>query len=144
MCTPSTVFWRGAAYFSEKVCTPIRKKFCTVPSVKGYGAKIERARIAEGLSPEELARKLHRRKSIVYRLENEEQEPTADQINILVRELAISAEDLMLSMGVAFNPPEARLLPKRLVDLLMPVGPEGWRDLIGFLERNRAAGQDPR
>lgn len=106
----------------------------------GYGQLIERARLAAEMSPEELAKRLGRDKTIVYRLEREEQLPSIKHINALVAALPLSAEQLLRACGVHLNPPEATKLPKRLVDLLLPLGPEGWEDLIGFLERLRASG----
>lgn len=92
--------------------------------MNGFGSLIERARLAAGMSPDELAQRLGRGKSVVYRLESEEQEPSVAQINALVAALPISAEELLRAMGVALNVPAASKLPKTLVDVLTQLEPE--------------------
>ncbi len=59
--------------------------------------------------------------------------PSVAQVNTLVRELPISAEELLRAMGYRFNPPAAARLPRRLIDLLLLLPPERIESLIELL-----------
>lgn len=92
--------------------------------MKGYGRLIEQARISAGLTPEELGRKLGRTKGIVYRLEAEEQEPNAEQVNRLAAALPISVEQILSAMGIHMTPFDAAKLPRPLIEALLRLRPE--------------------
>lgn len=94
---------------------------------KGYGNRIALAREAADLTVEQLAERINRKPSTVRRLESEETEPSVEQINALVAALPLSAEVLLRDMGVHLNPPGATRLPPGLVDALLRLGPEEWR-----------------
>lgn len=97
---------------------------------RGFGQLIAERRTKAGLSPEQLAERLGRSsKSIVYRLEAEEQEPSADDINVLTSALPMSAEELLRAMGVFLTAPAAAKLPRSLTDLLVQLGPEYLRNV---------------
>lgn len=67
-----------------------------------------------GMPPDDLATRLGKRsKSIVYRLENEDQEPDVATINALVAALPLSAEELLRAMGVSLNPPATEKPPEK-------------------------------
>lgn len=118
MYTPGWRLYQTGVY-------PAVPPFRTVCRVKGYGILIAEARIREGLTPEELARRLGKRsKTIVYKLESEQQEPTADQVNALAAALPLSVEQLLKAMGVALTPPAAARLPRRLVQALLAMPPQ--------------------
>ncbi len=68
--------------------------------MKGYGRLIASAREQAGLGPDELAERLGKGRTIVYRLETEQQEPTADQINVLTALFPVSAEQVLIKLGV--------------------------------------------
>ena len=89
--------------------------FCAnVWFVKGYGALIANARIAAGLSADDLAERLGRTRTFVYRIEQESQEPTIEQVNALAALLPVSVEDLLAKMGANLHAPAATRLPKTL------------------------------
>src|SRR5690348_8923126 len=111
------------------MCTPLRPVLCTRQSDyqttgctcqynfcgnfsgamrRGFGDLIANRRNSVGMTPEQLAARLGRRsKSIVYRLESEEQEPDAETINMLTASLPLSAEELLKAMGVNLSLPLA-------------------------------------
>lgn len=103
--------------------------------MKGYGRLIASAREQAGLGPDELAERLGKGRTIVYRLETEQQEPTADQINVLTATLPLSAEALLRAMGVNLHPPAASRLPSRLVTGLLAMSPEDLDALTVLVER---------
>src|SRR5690606_6817509 len=87
-----------------------------------------------GLSPEELAERMNRKKSLIYRLESEAQEPDAQYINDLVAILPLSADELCRQIGIKLNSPRAAKLPNQLVDLLIDMSPRQWQTVIDFLQ----------
>lgn len=93
--------------------------------MKGYGALITNARTAAGLSAEELATRLGRTRTFVYRIEQEAQEPSIEQVNALAAMLPISVEDLLSKMGANLHSPAVARLPKPLVDTLLLLDPPG-------------------
>lgn len=103
--------------------------------MKGYGHLIASARTQKGWTPEELARRLgYKTKTVVYRLEAEQQEPTADLINRLVRVLPITLEDLLTAMGIEIRLPEAAKLPPALVCAWPHLAPEH-REIVERIAR---------
>lgn len=109
---------------------------------KGFGDLIANRRISIGMSPEELAGRLNRRsKSIVYRLESEEQEPDAEMINMLVASLPLSAEELLKAMGVNLSQPLAARLPRQLVEALVELTPEQHQTLLELARWTKGGGQ---
>jgi transcriptional regulator with XRE-family HTH domain len=97
---------------------------------RGFGELIAQRRIEAGLTPEQLAERLGRKsKSVVYRIEAEDQEPSVEQINAIVSTLPLSAEELLRAMGVLLNPPAAARLPRGLVDSILALPPEEWPHL---------------
>ena len=93
--------------------------------MKGYGALITNAREARGFSADELAKRLGRTRTFVYRIEQEAQEPTMEQVNALAALLPISVEDLLMKMGANLHAPAVASLPKPLVDILLLLDPPG-------------------
>ncbi len=101
--------------------------------MKGYGRLIATAREQAGMGPDDLAARLGKGRTIVYRLENEQQEPTAEQINVLTAVLPISAETLLRAMGVNLAPPAVSKLPAPLVNKLLALSPERLQALTVML-----------
>lgn len=66
---------------------------------KGYGLLIAKAREPR-MTPAQLAKRIERTTSTVNRIEREETEPSAEQVNMLVNALPISTEELLIAMGV--------------------------------------------
>lgn len=142
-CTVHPGKYTRQAHFPENGYTP-RKKFCrTFPSVKGFGLYIRAAREAAGYTPEDLAARLGRTKSTIYRIEDEETEPSVEQINALVSALPISAEELLRRMGVNLNPPTATLLPRQLVLDLLAMNPEEIDAVALLVHRSSGGGRPP-
>jgi len=102
---------------------------------KGFGDLIARKRMEAGMTPVELAERLGRTKGIVYRLESEEQEPDVATINKLISILGISAEQLLVALGVHLNPTAAALLPKQLVERWPSLHPDDQRLILGTVLR---------
>lgn len=109
------------------------KKFSYVLCMKGYGRLIATAREQVGMGPDDLAARLGKGRTIVYRLESEQQEPTAEQINVLTATLPISAEALLRAMGVNLHPPATAKLPAQLVNKLLALSPERLHALTELL-----------
>ncbi len=111
---------------------------------RGFGELIARKRVEAGLSQLELAKKLKRRSgSFVYRLENEEQEPDTEIINALVSLFPISAEQLLLAMGVHLIPPEVALqVPTTLAERWPSLHPDDVKVILGTVLR-LTGGTDP-
>jgi len=84
--------------------------------MKGFGAILRSAREAKGLSQEELAERITQSKSTVSRLETEETEPDAEQINALTLHLSLSPATLLEGMGIRLDVPPAARLPKEFVE----------------------------
>ncbi len=95
-----------------------------------YGRLIQEAREAAALTPDQLGERMGRTKGIVYRLEAEEQQPTVEQINVLVSTLRLSAEELLRAMGVNLTPPAAAKLPRPLIELLLLMTPQQHQALL--------------
>lgn len=87
--------------------------------MKGYGALITNARLAAGLTADELATRMGRTRTFVYRIEQEAQEPTMEQVNALAALLPVSVEDLLVKMGASLHAPGVTRLPKTLVDRML-------------------------
>jgi len=90
----------------------------------GYGLLISRARDDVGMEIPELASRIGQSITTVRRLESEAVEPSVAQVNALTAALPISAEQLLLAMGVHLNPPAAAKLPRQIVEALLPLGPD--------------------
>ena len=111
--------------------------------MESYGALIERARLAAGMDPADLAARLGlRSRASVYAIEKGEQMPSLKQITLLVSALPISAEELLRACGVPLNPPAAAKLPRDLVDVLLQLGPDQRRIVLrvarGLLAEDRS------
>lgn len=129
----------------------VNRFFCTfmsveaIPARKGFGELIAKARVAAGLTPEELADRLgYRSKSVVYRLESEGQEPDVALVNGLVANLPISAEALLRAMGVHLSLPLAARVPRPLAEFLGSATMEQQQALMLFLGSLVANGRDRR
>lgn len=59
------------------------------------------------MSAEDLAMRLGRTKTFIYRIEQEVQEPTIDQVNALAAVLPVSVEDVLTNMGARLHSPAA-------------------------------------
>ena len=111
------------------------------PGRRGFGELLAKARLAAGLTPEELADRLgYRSKSIIYRLESEEQEPDVALVNGLVANLPISAEALLRALGVHLSLPLAARVPRPLVEFLGAATIEQQQALMLFLGSLGASG----
>lgn len=60
----------------------------------------------------------------MQRLEAGEQIPDVDLINQLIDVLPLSAEELLLAMGVRLQTRDVDRLPRRLIDALLALEPE--------------------
>lgn len=125
MYTPSSKF--------RQLCTEILKpgytlgeiSCCNVLAVESFGALIERARLAAGMDPADLAARLGlKSRASIYAMESGQQMPSVKQINALVSVLPLSAEELLRAMGVNLIAPAASKIPKTLVDVLIQLEPE--------------------
>ena len=101
--------------------------------MKGYGHLITRAREAQGKDIKRLARDIGQSVSTVRRLESEETEPDVEQINALVSSLPLSAEDLLVAMGLKLTLPLAARIPYQLAELLAAMPVEGQEGMTRFL-----------
>lgn len=91
----------------------------------------------EGVDIKPLAKKLGKTKGILYRWLDGDQNPRVEQINVLVQELPISAEQLLVKMGVHMSPDEVTNLPTRMLDLMLTLTPQQVR-LVEDLVRQLA------
>jgi len=91
--------------------------------MKGYGALVANARAARGFTADDLARRLGRTRTFVYRIENETTEPTIDQVNALAAVLPISVEEMLEKMGASLHAPAVTRLPASLVEVLLQLDP---------------------
>lgn len=91
----------------------------------GFGLLIANSRIAAGMTQQELAERLHRKsKTSVIALENEDQRPSVEDINVLTASLPLSAEVLLTAMGVHLSAPLAARLERPLLERLIALRPE--------------------
>lgn len=116
LCTPVKRFPDEFCRDAKLGCTRLARKRHTLSGVRGYGRLIADARKRYEWSPADLADRIGQSPATVYRLEAEETEPSVDQVNRLVANLPISAEELVAAMGVNLNAPSALRLPKQLLD----------------------------
>lgn len=108
--------------------------------LKGFGRLIAERRELAGLDQGQLAERLGRGRTIVYRLETEQQEPSAEQINILTTVLPMTAEELLRAMGVTVFLPQAAKLPAQLVSKLLAMPPAQLAALTEFLPGEPGSG----
>lgn len=99
-------------------------------------------------TPSDLAKRIRKEDGKLYTAgavinwENETNVPPIPVINQLISILPLSAEELLRAMGVQLNPPEAQLLPPRLVEILRRRTPERLAGLIVFLgDQDQGRGQ---
>lgn len=85
------------------------------------------------MTGEELAARMSRTKTFIYRLESEETEPTIEQMNQLVSLLPISMESLLIGLGLKLSPPLASKLPAPLINKLLALSPERLQALTVML-----------
>lgn len=112
---------------------PFLRYFCAM-ATKGYGALIAQRRALAGLTPEQFAEKMGRdSKSYTYRLEAEDQEPTIDDVILMVSILPLTAAELLQPLGLRLSPSSAEKIPPVLLDLLAEMTPEQHQGLIGFV-----------
>lgn len=84
--------------------------------MREYGLLLTRAREAAGLEVADLAAKIGQSEATVRRLEGGRTEPSVRQINKLVAALPLSADQLLLAMGVNLSSPAAGTLPPALIE----------------------------
>lgn len=95
--------------------------------MKGYGHLIAERRKLAGMSEDDLGRLLGKSKHIVYRIEAEVQEPTFDQIQVLLTNLPLTPLELLVGLGLGphLSLPVAGHIQKSLLELLPQLEVEG-------------------
>ncbi len=119
--------------FSALRCTTRKIFSATLCGVKGYGRLIAEARRARGKEPKELAKAIGQSASTYRRLESEETEPSVEQINALVSNLPLSAEELLTAMGLRLSLPVISKVPYQLAERIARMSREQQEGLIRFL-----------
>lgn len=106
--------------------------------MKGYGALLERARVAAGLTQIDVARHLGKEsKTPIVRFEDERQEPTIDEVNRLAEILPVSVPQLLEAMGARISLRGGERLPPVLLEELRALSPEELAALTMLLIRGR-------
>lgn len=110
---------------------------------KSYGRLIREAREAARKDHAWVAERVGRSVSTVRRWEDGEDKPSIDSINTLVSILPLSAEELVLAMGLNLNPPPIARLPRALVDALVRLGPADQRQVLRIARGLAALPDEP-
>lgn len=92
--------------------------------MKGYGRLIAERRKMADMSEESLAALLGKSKHIVYRFEAELQEPSFDQVGVLLTNLPLTAQELLKGLGLDLSLPAGGRIPRPLLDLLAQLDAE--------------------
>lgn len=90
---------------------------------KSFGDVIREARVANGMDELALAQRVKKGISTIKRWEASENKPKLDDFNLLVAALPLSGDKLLLAMGYRLSPPEAALLPTKLLEAAARLSP---------------------
>ena len=112
----------------------------------GYGRLIEERRIAAGMhSRDELAARIGQSAGTVRSLEEElHQLRWVEQVNALVSALPLSAEELLMAMGVNLSVPAAGRIPRQLLEDLAALPPDQLAAIATLARSSVAAANPPR
>ena len=105
--------------------------------MNGYGPYLKAAIEREGLTYDELAKRLNKSnlsKTPVQNMANGKRPPRIEELNALAANLPISIERLLQEMGVRLYADELREVPTRLRPKLAGLTPEQWKVVEGLLD----------